>query len=160
MLTIQKRCFCSTGPTTRRLKKSKKKKRKKKFPNITSVERNWQNYRKLLLELRTVWMATAFLLFLLPTFRPFTSSYTPSDRILTCAFQSFAINKNGERYIRDQRKKKKMWGCVGWTRIKGTTDEGEDSKEEVAWEVDRWFPTQRKRTLKSEEEVYSWCAAI
>ena len=50
-----------------------------------------------------------------------------------------------------------------WTRRKGTTDEGEeDSKEEVAWEVDRWFSCQRQRTLKSdeeeeEEEVEPWC---
>jgi hypothetical protein len=87
----------------------KKEERKKKFPNIISVERNWQNYRKLLLQLRTVWMATAFLLFLLPIrFRPLylVVCVYPSDRILTCAFQSFAINKNGERYTRDQRKKK------------------------------------------------------
>jgi hypothetical protein len=42
--------------------------------------------------------------------------------------------------IHIQRKKKYIYrgDGLGWTRRKGTTDEGEeDSKEEVAWEVDR-----------------------
>lgn len=92
----------------------KRRRRRKKGGNksfrIISVERNWQNYRKLLLSLGQFQRATTFLLFRPPSPHPhptplfsfvfflnFPSSLNLFDgrrvEFVTCAFQSFAINK-------------------------------------------------------------------